>query len=514
MKYLPFRIVVNILFSLGFVNTQAQNRCDLLYTNNFVFGDFDDTLDDKYGGSIVTFFPEFLIEKRRKRSGQGDTYAVISNAQGRLLFYTNGCDVFDRRDSIVENGSGINPGSIHDFTCPNNYGFSGLQNIFFLPSSYDTSIYYLVYIGEIFNPDHSASNLILCDKIYISTLSSEMGEGYGGILDKNQVILEDTGMLGQPIDAVRHANGLDWWIITPDRWTNKWHVVRLGQSGASYIGPQIIGDLHDTRSSGGQGRFSPDGSIFAWYQPRNGLFLYDFDRSNGTLSNFRKVEVTPIMDRNTGGLEFSPTGRFLYVNFYYSLYQLDMEADDLAGSIVHIADYDGFADPPPLYTTFLYMTRTPDKRIFLNPQSGSRWLHVIQEPEKKGTACRFEQHVIQLPTINNFALPFFPTYSLGALGEELCDTMTVSVLDANSSPMPQVSIAPNPVKDVISVSTAIPPSHICIFNPSGQIVRSVTDATHSTNFTIDVENLNAGIYFLQLDFELALPVTKKFAVAR
>jgi hypothetical protein len=82
-----------------------------------------------------------------------------------------------------------------------------------------------VYIGEIFNPDNNASNLILFDKIYISTLSTELGDGYGGILDKNQVIMEDTGMLGQPIDAVRHGNGLDWWIITPDRWTNKWHVI-------------------------------------------------------------------------------------------------------------------------------------------------------------------------------------------------------------------------------------------------------------------------------------------------
>ncbi len=486
----------------------------MLYTNNFVLGDFDVIPEDEYGGSLISFFPEFSIGRRAKQSGQSGTHAVISNSRGGLIFYTNGCDVFDSRDSIVENGGGINPGSIHDFTCPDNYGFSGLQNIFFLPSAYDTSIYYLVYIGEIFNPDNNASNLILFDKIYISTLSTELGDGYGGILDKNQVILEDTGMLGQPIDAVRHANGLDWWIITPDRWTNKWHVILLDQSGASYVGAQVIGDYHDPESSGGQGRFSPDGKIFAWYQPRNGLFIYDFDRSDGTLSNFRKVEITSVMDRNTGGLEFSHSGRFLYVNYYFSLYQLDMEADDLAASLTHIADYDGFADPAPFYTTFLYMTRTPDKRIFMNPQSGSQWLHVIQEPEKKGTACRFEQHVIQLPTVNNFSFPFFPTYTLGALGEELCDTMTVSVPSADLLPISKVSIAPNPAKDVLSVSAAIPPLHYCIFNPSGQIILSVPDPAYSTDFTIDIESLSAGIYFIQLDFEDSLRVTKKFVVVR
>lgn len=514
MSGFVIRLILLISFVSLVYDIQGQSRCELLYTNNFVFGDFDVIPEDEYGGSLVAFFPEFLIKRHKKQSGQESTYAVVSDAKGELLFYTNGCDVFDRRDSIIENGSGINPGSIHDFDCPNNYGFSGLQNTFFLPSAYDTTIYYLVYIGEIFNPDHNANNIILFDKIYISTLSTELGEGYGGIIDKNHVILEDTGMLGQPIDAVRHANGLDWWIITPDRWTNTWHIILLDQSGANYIGDQMIGDLHSSRSSGGQGRFSPDGKSFAWYQPRNGLFLYDFDRSTGILSNFRKVEVTPIMDYNTGGLEFSPSGRFLYVNDYSSLYQLDMQADDISASVSHIADYDGFADPPPFYTTFLYMTRTPDKRIFLNPNNGSRWLHVIQEPEKKGTDCRLEQHILQLPTVNNFSLPFFPTYTLGADGEVLCDTMTVSVLDDNSTLKSFVAFTPNPAKDVITVSASIPPVEICIFSPAGQLVRSISGSSLATDSRIDIANLPSGVYILQVSFQHALPVTRKIVITK
>lgn len=511
---MKFHFIFLVYFGLFMGALEAQPRCNLLYTNNFVFGDYDVMPEDDYGGSIITFLPNFVIERRKKRSGQSDTYAVISNKQGNLLFYTNGCDVFDIRDSIIENGSGINPGSIHDIDCPNNYGFMGLQNIFFLPSSYDTSIYYLMYIGEIYNPDHNSNNIILFDKIYISTLSTELGNGYGGIIDKNQILLEDTALLGQPIDAVRHANGLDWWIITPNELSNTWHVILIDQIGAHYKGSQIVGDSIDNRATGGQGRFSPDGTIFAWYQPRNGLFLYDFNRANGTLSNFRKVIVAPIMDLNTGGLEFSPSGRFLYVNDYLSLYQLDMQAEDISASVTHIADYDGFADPPPFYTTFLYMTRTPDKRIFLNPQNGSRWLHVIQEPEKKGAACRFEQHVLQLPTINNFSLPFFPTYTLGAEGEELCDTMTVSYPVVSPQAPGLVSMSPVPVYDRLSITTSEIPLRYSVFDPSGHVLLRSADPVDDLSFSIDVSALSAGVYYLHLEFRNLYPVTEKFVVMK
>jgi hypothetical protein len=47
---------------IGFASTiQSQQGCNLLYTNNFVLGDFDVPPEDEYGGSLITFFPEFSI---------------------------------------------------------------------------------------------------------------------------------------------------------------------------------------------------------------------------------------------------------------------------------------------------------------------------------------------------------------------------------------------------------------------------------------------------------------------
>lgn len=261
------------------------------------------------------------------------------------------------------------------------------------------------------------------------------------------------------------------------------------------MGAQTVGELHSDKSSGAQGRFSPDGSKFAWYHPWNGIFMFEFDRSTGTLSDFNKIEVSQGANQNGfAGLEFSPSGRFLYISNYFSLFQLDMKAEDLAASLTHIADYDGFADPEPFYTSFLYMARTQDKRIFMNPQSGSQWLHVIQEPEKKGVDCRFEQHVIQLPTVNNFAFPFFPTYTLGALGEPLCDTMTVA--DGFVSPNTLgLSVYPVPVDNTLYLNADTEISGASIYSVTGRLLSSY----HQPNISsLDVTMLPMGLYFLHV----------------
>jgi len=304
--------------------------------------------------------------------------------------------------------------------------------------------------------------------IFCTDIHTTLDNGFPEVIDKNKIIFTDTGMIGMPSTAVRHANGLDWWVITPDRWNSGFHTVLIDHDGPLYMGKQYVGMATNPKASGGQGKFSLDGTLFAWYQPRNGVFLYDFDRSTGFLSNFRSIEVPVAADLLSGGLEFSPSGRFLYVNHYFSLYQIDMLADDLQSSLTHVADYDGFGSSP-FFTVFYHMERTPDKRIFMNPRTGSQWLHVIQEPEKKGTACRFEQHVIQLPTVNNYSLPHFPNYRLGALGDPLCDSLSVNTQYPHQVAPAKCLAYPNPANASMTLTVPIEWQHVRIFAMDGTL---------------------------------------------
>ena len=99
---------------------------------------------------------------------------------------------------------------------------------------------------------------------------------------------------------------------------------------------------------------------------------------------------------------------FLYANYY-------------GGAGVGIGDFDNDG----LEDIFLAANLIDDK-IYINTNTTVDVLHVIHEPDKKGKACDFEQHGVQLPTLNAFTMPNNPYYGLGPLDGSLCDTLNIN----------------------------------------------------------------------------------------
>jgi hypothetical protein len=472
---------------------QNSSYCDLKYNYVWIMGGIDkDTVIDEYGGCEIDFNTEPVsLNLHPKPIRIPLQNASMSSKEGSLQFYSNGCSVFNRDDVTMMNGDTLNPGGEYNDDCPNQ-GYIGLQNMISIPNSFNDSIYYLFHIDFEYNPSGGSSYPINHNNFYCTTINMAGQGGLGIVIEKNKVVFNDSSMMGGPLTAVKHSNGKDWWLITPNRWSNTFNIVLLDQNGPHFEGHQNIGIVSDYRRQGGQGKFSPDGSHFAWYHPDGGLYIYDFDRTLGQLSNFRYIE-TPHTDFITGGCEFSPSGRFLYINNDSSLFQLDMLAPDIEGSLTHIADFDHFGDPLP--TWFFFMERTPDKRIIMNVLNGSQWLHVIQEPDKKGMACQFEQHAIKLPTINNFTLPHFPNYRLGALGDPLCDSVIVATNNI-SEDLNLMKIYPNPASTYFYVEDPTDSGsdnlEILVKNLFGQIMIHVEDKT------VNISSLPEGLYFISI----------------
>lgn len=486
----PIRFLVYIVLILGiqfpWSILSSQSFCNNKYNEIWILGGRDnDTILNEYGGCEIDFSTNpVTLRFHQKPINAPFQNASICSKYGNLLCYSNGCEVINGQDQLVVNGDSLNPGEIFDINCPD-IGYNGFQNMFILPSPGDTNMFYIFHINKVFNYDSNASFVIRSERLYYSKLDVTAHNGRGELLEKNLVVVSDTGLLGSPMSAVRHANGIDWWIITPDRWSNGFYTTKLDSTGPKHIGVQYIGDFTNPGATGGQGKFSPDGSRLAWYHPLNGLFLYNFDRASGLLSNFQHIDL-PNVDFITGGCEFSPSGRFLYLNQDTSLFQLDMRSEDIQGSLLKIADYDGFKDPLP--TTFFIMERTPDDRILLNSLNGSQWLHIIQEPEKEGIGCNFEQHGIKLPTVNNFTLPHFPNYKLGKSGDPLCDSVVASIL-----PLPdlyELKIFPNPASDVVTVENWKDGNTLYVLDVLGNTIAMSKDSL------INVSHLGPGFYIL------------------
>jgi len=105
------------------------------------------------------------------------------------------------------------------------------------------------------------------------------------------------------------------------------------------------------------------------------------------------------------------------------VYQYDLWATDIQESKDTVSIYDGYLDDGFNPTTFFLAQLAPDGKVYLSCTNGTRWLHIINNPNGQGDACEFAQRGIHLPTVNFTSLPNFPNYRLGPLDSSACDTL-------------------------------------------------------------------------------------------
>ena len=246
----------------------------------------------------------------------------ISDIDGSLLFYSNGCVVFNAENEIMENGDSLNQGEVANLKCPERYT-SGSQSSLILSMPDNDSIYYLFHKRIIY--EYNPNLEVITDKLLYSTVNINLDNGLGGVVLKNQELWTEPQTYGD-LTAVKHANGEDWWIISISDESNEYLFFLLNEEGVTFHHNQIIGiELSESGSNGSsQTNFSPNGRIFTRFNPTEGIFLFDFDRTEGMLSNFQHI---PIDDGAfAGGAVISPNSRFLYIPTDLNLYQFDLEA--------------------------------------------------------------------------------------------------------------------------------------------------------------------------------------------
>ncbi|MBL7796458.1 MAG: PKD domain-containing protein [Saprospiraceae bacterium] len=250
-----------------------------------------------------------------------------------------------------------------------------------------------------------------------------ISKGSGQVLERRFAIIENDTLIRGNVITCRHANGRDWWLLSFKRNTNKYHRILIDPEGFHLL---EIGEVNLPITNGANTAcFAPDGTKFAVYNAVTFLSdggvldLFDFDRCTGMLYNQIQIK-----GRGTyGGLAFSPNSRYLYHNKLDTAYQYDLWAANIPASRHVVAVYDGFKDP--FSTTFYMLQAAPDGKIYGSATNGTRYLHVIHNPDEAGTDCQYQQHGIQLLKYNDFSLPNFPNYRLGPLDGSPCDTLGI-----------------------------------------------------------------------------------------
>lgn len=430
----------------------------------------------------------------------------ICDEKGRLVFYTNGCKIFNTKNSLVKNGEGLNPGTISTKRCSNGNIIG--QGSLFLPHPTDTSLYYLFHL----RPEYIQKNNIgnLADKIYYTLLDKNSDNGNGEALSKNNVIHEDTIAFGK-MTAARHGNGRDWWIIVPRMLKNQYIKLLLTDKGIKGPFFQNIGIKNEAEHGTGQSVYSPDGTKFIHFDRYNDLNIFDFDRCTGELSNFRHILLPTARDSfsstvakypkySVGGVAVSPSSKYLYVTTQTDVFQYNLNSTNIKESVKLIAEYDLFEHTNGLSTRFFLPQIAPDGKIYINCSSSVPYLHVINNPDEEGLACNLTQHSFRLPTLNAFSIPNFPNFRLGAMKGSDCDTLN-KIATKEIGPDIRFSIYPNPSNGQLTLQYSSENTLETVwklYNSIGILVYQKIIQSIDNQENINIDNLTGGLYFWHL----------------
>lgn len=346
-----------------------------------------------------------------------DAYAGICDSAGNLQLYTNNCSIGNSKGNIIANGDSMTFDWELDWCQTYGWHLYEMHNLF-LPSSANSNKVFLLNKSTY----KSSSPLVVYQNKFNYSIIDLIGEnGMPKVISKNKTILSGRLGYGQ-VTAVKHGNGRDWWLPMPEESGNKIFMILCTADSFYLHHTEVLGP--EWGDSGAfQASFSQDGSMYARYNRYYGLYLYDFNRCDGSLTNLRYFPFTSTTQGLTSGVGFSADNQLLYYADYDSLYQMNIKASNIDSTKQLVAVYDGHISG--LSTKFAYIIQGLDGRIYIKPPGTTSSMHVINRPNLRGLECDVQQHFIEFP--NPYGNPpNHPNYRLGPLDGSPCDTLGIN----------------------------------------------------------------------------------------
>lgn len=443
---------LSLLFILGFVSLSvAQKEAD-----KWFFGS-GAALDFSSGSPVVITSPMYTSEGT----------AAVSDAAGKLKFFTNGVDVYDSTKTIMLNGTGL-MGDI-----------STTQSALVVPNPASSTQYYIFTAGADGAGDFRYS-------IVDMTLNS----GLGDVMVANKNILL-TDSITEKIAAIRDgANGI--WIVTHKWGTNQFYSYHLTTAGLSPAVVTNSGTVHNTsaiQNTYGQLKFNNCGTRLACAVGYQDIVeLFDFNLTTGIVSN----PMTINMGDNVYGVEFSPSGNFLYATSYFTSCKLAQYDISLATLPLILASKIPLSATDDLYG----MQIGPDGKIYVSRSFSSQFLGVINNPEVAGFGCNYVENGLDLDPsfmgVNGaLSVPSFMQSYLNLATGTTCLTTEISENDLEFS----ISIYPNPSTNEFTINLTNGNAWVSIYDCTAKLIAKYQNVNSVLSFG---KEFSEGIYFVHI----------------
>ena len=497
----------NILFLIVLISSHVIGQNKMGYTwivgNNASYGKFDGSSNTPFTGSLYT-----MAAPNYPYIFDGGHSNICDSATGKMLFLCNGMQVFDTLGNIIENGDSLVPSKIYKH---NAYPSSNLtQSSLIIPKG-NGGLYY-VFIPTVSDSLYNAiwaqqiGNKAAFDLLLYHVVDMNANGGAGKVIEKNKVLLQNTELHKTMMQACRHSNGVDWWLLKQGAYgTNE--IIRFLVTKDSIYGPyvqQFSEPAYVTYDMTGQFAFNKEGTKFAAVQGKtNKLFLADFDRCTGELNN-AQIHNVPIdsttrpnfdniglLDTILSGVCFSPNNQFLYISKWFNVYQFEYNMIDSNSAwyrVQHGPDTTHYA-----FEYFGQMRIGPDERLYIGKGNGGfKQFSVINSPNNKGAACGFCRKCFRVDNalggLNS--PPNMPDYTLGP-SNTTCWPLATPTIEKNKE---SLLVYPNPSHTLFYFKNKTG-QHKYLYNTLGQLIRT----TQSNG--MDVRGLHPGVYYVQCDGE-------------
>lgn len=207
--------------------------------------------------------------------------ASICDCNGNLLFYTNGVDIWNKYDSLMDNGH---------LKFSNRTSTTGMnRNCIIVPIPGNNQVlYYVFYVS------HNNFNTPWYNKLNMALVDMSANSGQGTVVFKDSVV-NDNVVSSTNLTYALHQNGNDYWIIcSKDK--DSLYAFLIDQNGLnrtpvpSKAYSQVITNMsHPLRY--GFIKLSNDYSklfvsgLDIYNSPNGQVIRYDFDRNTGRLTN-------------------------------------------------------------------------------------------------------------------------------------------------------------------------------------------------------------------------------------
>lgn len=440
--------------------------------------------------------------------GDGQTYevgcpachsegtAVMSDSAGALLFYTNGERIWNRAHEIMPNGVNLLSTA------------SATQSSLILPMPGSDHLYYVFTVDDFYFHN-------LQYGFRYSVVDMCLDGGMGDVVPTHQnVLLMDT--VAEKLTAVRHANGIDYWVLVHKYYSNAFLAYQVTGTGLSTPVVSNIGSIHPigitiTDGAIGQMKASPNGEKLVVVNGNTNFNVaeyFDFDANTGVVSSPVSIQFNPMW--HYYGASFSPDNSKLYISCSLNgnnILQFDMNAggghpDSVVASVYGVAA--GF--------NYLAMQLAVDGKIYVTraPYSGYPYLGVINNPNAAGAGCGFVDSAIDLDGHSaSYGLPnFVDSYDYS----NRLNDCAIGIADYSKDR--EFEIVPNPLIEVavLRSNRYLTGAQLKVFDATGKLVLAQAGIT-GNEFVISRDQLAVGIYAVHLSETGRSTIVQKLVVA-